>query len=110
MSPQKARENWLRGHLTPEGTVFVDNGAVNALRSGASLLPVGVVRVDGQFARGAAVAIKDDEGALVGKGVTAYGSDDASRIAGLRSDEIEAQLGYRGRPALVHRDDLILES
>lgn len=110
MTPEKAREVWLRGHLTPEGTVFVDAGAAKALQSGASLLPVGVTRVEGQFTRGAAVAIKDAAGALIGKGVTAYSSDDAVRIAGLQTDAVEAQLGYRGRPALVHRDDLILES
>ncbi len=110
MTPEKAREIWLRGHLTPEGTVVVDAGAARALRAGASLLPVGVTRVEGHFARGAAVAIKDDSGTLIGKGVTAYSSDDAARIAGLQSDAVEAQLGYRGRPALVHRDDLILES
>nr|WP_070960832.1 glutamate 5-kinase [Hyphomonas sp. Mor2] len=110
MSPEKAREVWLRGHLTPEGTVYVDAGAATALRRGASLLPVGVRRVDGQFARGAAVAIKDESGTLIGKGVTAYGSEDAARIAGRHSEEVEAQLGYRGRPALVHRNDLILES
>jgi len=110
MTPEKAREVWLRGHLTPEGTVFVDAGAAKALQTGASLLPVGVTRVEGQFARGAAVAIRDAAGDLIGKGVTAYSSDDAVRIAGLQTDAVEAQLGYRGRPALVHRDDLILES
>jgi len=110
MSPEKAREVWLRGHLTPEGTVFVDAGAANALKQGASLLPVGVTRVEGQFARGAAVAIRDAAGILIGKGVTAYSSDDAARIAGLHSDEVEAQLGFRGRPALVHRNDLILDA
>ena len=109
MTPEKAREVWLRGHLTPEGTVVVDAGAAKALRGGASLLPVGVTRVDGQFARGAAVAIKDAAGQLIGKGVTAYSSDDAARIAGLHTDEIEEQLGFRGRPALVHRNDLILD-
>ncbi len=110
MTPEKAREVWLRGHLTPEGTVFVDAGAATALRSGASLLPVGVTRIDGRFARGAAVAIKNDAGRLIGKGITAYGAEDAARIAGLQSDAVEAQLGYRGRPALVHRNDLILET
>jgi len=110
MSPEKAREVWLRGHLTPEGTFRVDEGAARALSGGASLLPVGVAQVEGRFARGAAVAIKNAAGVLIGKGVTAYSSDDATRIAGLHSDQVEEELGYRGRPALVHRDDLILES
>lgn len=110
MTPEKAREVWLRGHLTPEGTIFVDAGAARALRSGASLLPVGVTRAEGGFVRGAAVAIKTPDGTLIGKGITAYGADDANRIAGLQSDAVEAELGYRGRPALVHRNDLILEA
>ena len=110
MSPEKARENWLRGHLTPEGAVYIDDGAAKALNTGASLLPVGVTRIEGQFVRGAAVAIKDVNGTLVAKGVTAYGSEDAARIAGLHTDQVEQELGYRGRPALVHRNDLVLES
>ena len=110
ISPEKAREIWLRGHLTPEGAVTVDAGAVKALKSGASLLPVGVTQVSGQFARGAAIAIHDQNGQLIAKGVIAYSSDDAARIAGLHTDDVAATLGYRGRPALVHRNDLILES
>ncbi len=110
MSPEKARENWLRGHLTPEGAVFVDQGAASALTKGASLLPVGVTRIEGHFMRGAAIAIKDADGQLIAKGVTAYGSEDAGRIIGLQTDQIEQELGYRGRPALVHRNDLVLES
>jgi len=108
-TPDKAREIWLRDHLTPEGTLFIDQGAARALIGGASLLPVGVARVEGHFARGAAVAIKSDTGALIAKGVTAYCSDDAAHIAGLQSDQIEQELGFRGRPALVHRNDLVLE-
>ena len=110
LSPEQAREIWLRGHLTPEGAVFVDQGAAAALANGASLLPVGATRIEGHFGRGAAVAIKDMNGTLIAKGVTAYSSDDATRILGLQTDQIEQELGYRGRPALVHRNDLVLES
>ncbi|MEM9939880.1 MAG: PUA domain-containing protein, partial [Pseudomonadota bacterium] len=109
LTPDKAREIWLKGHLTPEGAVVVDDGARLALLDGASLLPVGVTRVEGQFLRGAAVAIKDHTGKTIAKGLTAYSSEDAGRIAGLQSDRIEQELGYRGRPALVHRNDLVLE-
>lgn len=110
LTPDKAREIWLKGHLTPEGAVYIDAGAQAALGQGASLLPVGVTRVEGQFMRGAAVAIKTQDGQTIAKGVTAYGSEDAARIAGLQSDQIEQELGYRGRPALVHRNDLVLEN
>jgi glutamate 5-kinase len=109
LSPDKAREVWLHGHLTPEGSVFIDAGAREALAQGASLLPVGITRVEGQFVRGSAVAIKSNAGETIAKGITAYSSEDASRIAGLKSDQIEQELGYRGRPALVHRNDLVLE-
>ncbi|MEL7031907.1 MAG: glutamate 5-kinase [Pseudomonadota bacterium] len=109
LTPDKAREIWLKGHLTPEGAVFIDDGARDALLAGASLLPVGITKIEGQFLRGAAVAIKDPSGRTIAKGITAYSSEDANRIAGLQSDKVEQELGYRGRPALVHRNDLVLE-
>ena len=109
LSPGKAREIWLRGHLTPEGAMQVDAGAAKALIGGASLLPVGLSAVEGTFARGAAVAVKDPDGHIIAKGLTAYSSADAARMCGLQSDAVAAVLGYRGRPALIHRDDMILE-
>ncbi|WP_300379802.1 glutamate 5-kinase [Henriciella sp.] len=109
VSPATARQTWLKGHLTPEGAVIVDSGAVKALAHGSSLLAVGVTGVDGRFEKGAAVAIKGPDGATVAKGVTAYDAADVQRIAGAHTDDIEARLGYRGRPAVIHRDDLVLE-
>lgn len=108
VTPDKAREIWLRGHLTPEGAYIVDEGAAKALETGASLLPVGLVSVEGTFQRGAAVAIKGPDGEIIAKGITAYSSVNAARIAGLHTDAVEAELGYRGRPALIHRDDLVV--
>lgn len=110
LSPDKAREVWLRGHLSPEGSILVDEGAAKALRGGASLLPIGVTGVDGRFARGAAVAIKTRGGKIIAKGVTAYSAEDTAKIAGLHSEAIEAVLGFRGRPAVVHRNDMVLEA
>ena len=109
-TPAKAREIWLQGHLTPEGAFWIDAGAVKALEQGASLLPVGLKRVEGRFDRGAAVAVKAMDGQVIAKGVTAYASDDAARIAGMQSDAVEAALGQRGRPALIHRDDLVRQT
>ena len=109
LTPDTARQIWLKGHLTPEGSISIDAGAATALASGASLLPVGVVTTNGDFARGAAVAIKDPTGTTIAKGVSAYSSTDIAQIAGLHSDQIEQELGYRGRPAVVHRNDLVLE-
>ncbi len=108
LSPAKARATWLAGHLRPEGTLVIDEGAAHALGAGASLLPVGVKSVDGRFERGAAVEVRDTVGRAVAKGITAYGSQDIAMIAGRQSEDIETLLGWRGRPAIIHRDDLVL--
>ena len=109
-SAEAARRVWLRGHLTPEGSVTIDAGASTALQRGHSLLPVGVQDIEGRFDRGAAIAIKAHTGKMIAKGVTAYSSDDLVRIIGLQTEEVERILGYRGRPAVIHRDDMVLET
>ncbi|MCU0732216.1 MAG: glutamate 5-kinase, partial [Hyphomonas sp.] len=106
-TPANARAAWLEGHLKPEGEILVDDGAAKALANGASLLAVGVRGVTGQFERGAAVAVRDAAGRTVAKGVTAYSAEDIRRIAGRRTEDAEALLGYKGRPAIIHRDDLV---
>jgi glutamate 5-kinase len=106
--PETARRAWLAHALKPAGTIIVDGGAERALKGGASLLPVGVQAVEGRFERGDAVMIKSATGVLLGNGLSAYDSGDAERIKGRHTDDIEALLGYRGRPAIVHRDDLVL--
>ena len=107
-TPARARKSWIAGHLEPKGSITVDAGAVTALKSGKSLLPAGVTGITGRFARGDAVVIVGADGAEVGRGLSAYDCDEAERIAGRRSDEIEAILGYSGRAAMVHRDDLVM--
>ncbi len=103
-----ARKRWIAGTLSPQGVLTVDAGAARALASGRSLLPAGVRGVEGAFERGDAVTIVGPDGAVLGRGLSAYASGDAERIASHRSDEIEAILGWRGRDEMVHRDDLIL--
>jgi glutamate 5-kinase len=103
-----ARKRWIAGTLSPQGMLTVDAGAARALASGRSLLPAGVRGVEGAFERGDAVTIVGPDGAVLGRGLSAYASGDAERIASHRSDEIEAILGWRGRDEMVHRDDLIL--
>jgi glutamate 5-kinase len=107
-NPVTARKKWIVGSLEPMGTVHVDAGAVAALRRGKSLLPVGVVRVEGSFARGDAVIVRGPDGAEVGRGLVAYDRDDAARLCGKNSERIEGILGYRGRSEMIHRDDLAL--
>ena len=103
-----ARKRWIAGSLQPTGRLVVDAGAARALADGRSLLPAGVRAVEGGFERGDSVLIQDQAGATLARGLTAYASADASRIAGHRSEEIEAILGWRGRDEIVHRDDLVL--
>jgi len=105
---RSARKRWIAGSLQPAGVLRVDAGAARALRAGGSLLPAGVLAVEGEFARGDAVRVAGPSGEL-GRGLSAYASEDAARIAGRRSEEIEGVLGWRGRDEMVHRDDLVLE-
>jgi glutamate 5-kinase len=103
-----ARKRWIAGSLSALGVLTVDGGAAKALASGRSLLPAGVRAVEGTFERGDPVTIVGPDGAALGRGLSAYGSTDAQRIAGHRSNQIETILGWRGRDEIIHRDDLVL--
>ncbi len=107
-NPVTARKRWIAGTLEPKGVIVIDDGARAALQSGRSLLPAGVKSIIGQFERGEAVIIRDASGREIGRGLTAYTSEEATLIAGRNSMEIEATLGYAGRAALIHRDDMAL--
>ncbi len=108
LTPAAARKRWIAGVLAPEGVLVIDDGAAKALADGKSLLPAGIRQVDGRFQRGDAVLVKNREGREIARGLVAYNASDAERIAGKRSLEIEAILGYRGRDEMIHRDDLVL--
>lgn len=105
--PSTARKGWI-GAMKPKGRLILDAGAVRAMRQGKSLLPAGVARVEGSFGRGDPVEIAGPNEEVLAQGLTRYTSDEATRIAGHRSAEIETLLGYPGRAALVHRDDLAM--
>ena len=107
-NPVTARKRWIAGTLEPKGNLTIDAGAVVALRSGKSLLPAGVIRVDGAFARGDAVVIRDADGAEIARGLVAYDAEDAVKIAGCSSSDIASILGFGPRAAMVHRDDLVM--
>ena len=107
-NPVKGYKTWIAGQLEPAGRLTVDAGAVGALMSGKSLLPAGVRLVSGAFSRGDTVAILSPEGREIARGLVAYDAADAVRIAGLKSAEISAVLGYEARSAMVHRDDLVV--
>jgi glutamate 5-kinase len=107
-NPVTARKRWIAGSLEPKGTVTIDAGAVAALRAGKSLLPAGVIRIDGQFARGDAVIVRDPDSHEIGRGLVAYDATDADRIKGRSSSDVMSILGISGRAEMIHRDDLVI--
>ncbi len=107
-SPLAARKQWLADHLQLAGRLVLDAGAVRALRDGRSLLPVGVTRVAGEFERGSAVACVGPDGTEIARGLINYSSQEAGRIAGHPSQEIENLLGYLDEEELIHRDNMVL--
>lgn len=107
--PLAARKQWLAGHLQSRGKLILDNGAVKVLRdSGKSLLPVGVVAVEGVFNRGELVACFDEKNKEIARGLVNYNAEEARKIRGRPSKDIETLLGYVDEPELIHRDNLVL--
>ncbi|MCP1548754.1 MULTISPECIES: glutamate 5-kinase [Methylorubrum] len=107
-TPTAARKTWIAGSLDASGILVVDAGAARALQGGASLLPVGVTAIEGSFAKGDAVLIRDPEGRILGRGLVAYDSADAAAIIGRSSREIAAASVQAGRTEMIHRDDLAM--
>lgn len=109
-TPLGARKQWIAGSLSPKGSLTVDKGAEKALRQGKSLLPAGVVSVEGEFERGDAVMVVATDGRKLGRGLCAYSHRETACIMGRHTREIESLLGYRGRDEIIHRDDLVVSS
>lgn len=107
-TPVRGYKTWIAGQLEPAGRIVIDAGAERALMAGKSLLPAGIRSVAGSFSRGDTVAIVNLEGLEIARGLVAYDASDAVKITGLKSAEIAAVLGYEGRAAMVHRDDLVM--
>ena len=107
-NPVTARKKWIAGSLEPRGALTIDAGAVRALRSGKSLLPAGVIKIEGAFGRGDAVLVRGPDGAEIGRGLSAYDAEDADKIKGRSSADVLLILGYSGRTEMIHRDDLVL--
>lgn len=110
-SPLESRKQWIMAGPKPAGRILVDAGAAHAIRaSGRSLLPAGVVAVEGDFNRGDTVLVLGPEGRELARGLAAYGSADLRQIAGCRSQQIEQRLGFSYTNVAVHRNDMILLS
>lgn len=107
-NPVTARKRWIAGSLEPKGTLAIDAGAVTALYAGRSLLPAGVIRIEGQFARGDAVVVRGPDGHEIGRGLVAYDAYNADLIKGRSSSDAAQILGVSGRAEMIHRDDLVV--
>ncbi len=107
-SPASARKKWIASHVKTNGSLVLDNGAVQALKNGKSLLPAGVTYINGEFERGDAVSLENQDGKVLGTGLSAYSAEEARKIAGKQSAEIPALLGYSRGNTLIHRDDMAL--
>ena len=107
-TPVAARKQWIAGTLKPAGSVHIDDGALQALRNGRSLLPAGVTQTQGAFAAGDTVSVLNGSGIEVARGIAAYSDADTRRIMGRKSADIESILGARSRSELIHRDDLVI--
>ncbi len=107
-NPVTARKKWIAGSLEPRGALHIDAGAVKALRSGKSLLPAGVTKIEGTFGRGDAVVVRGPDGHEIGRGLIAYDAEDADKIKGRSSADALSILGFTGRTEMIHRDDLVL--
>jgi glutamate 5-kinase len=106
--PIKGWKTWIAGKLVPAGRFIIDDGAERALNGGKSLLPAGVRTVEGEFARGDTVAVLSLDGREIARGLSGYDAQEARLISGKKSADIEGILGYPGRSAMVHRDDLVM--
>lgn len=107
--PVARRKHWIAFSMKPRGVVRCDDGATTAVRQrGRSLLPSGVTAVEGRFRRGDCISLLDATGDEFARGLAAYGAEEATRIAGKRSQQVDEILGYALGAELVHRDDLVL--
>ncbi|WKL17455.1 glutamate 5-kinase [Comamonas testosteroni] len=105
----QARKQWIADHLQLRGSVTVDAGAVSKLRDeGKSLLPIGMIIVEGDFSRGEVIAVRDENGAEIARGLASYASAEARLLCRKSSSEIEALLGYSAGPEMMHRDNMVV--
>jgi glutamate 5-kinase len=108
---QQARKQWMADHLQLRGAVTIDQGAVVKLaQEGKSLLPIGMVGVEGEFSRGEVIAIRDEQGLEIGRGLANYAAAEARLLCKRPSSDFQALLGYTGEPEMVHRDNLVLST
>ncbi len=102
-----AREKWIVSSIGSNGKIFIDDGAVKALKNGKSLLPAGIIKIEGKFLKGDNVLIVDKNGKDCARGLTSFSAEEINKIKGLKSDQIENILGYSSKSEIVHKDDMV---
>ena len=107
VSSLDARKKWIVSSIGSNGKVYIDNGATKALDNGKSLLPAGIIKVEGKFLKGENILIVDENGNDCARGITSFSSDEINKIKGLKSDQIEKILGYSSKSEIIHRDDMV---
>ena len=109
-SPKTARKKWISSQIKAKGSIIVDDGAEIALRNGASLLPPGIIEVNGDFFKGDTIKVFNKKKKLICIGFSSYPSEDAKKIAGFKSNEIKKVLGYHQKDVVIHRDDMVIKN
>ena len=107
VSSLDARKRWIVSSIGSNGKLYIDNGAVKALKNGKSLLPAGITKVEGKFLKGDNILIVDEIGKDCARGITSFSSEEINKIKGLKSDQIENILGYSSKSEIIHRDDMV---
>ena len=107
VSTLDARKKWIISSIGSNGKIYIDNGALKALRNGKSLLSAGITKVEGAFSKGDNILIVDNDGKESARGLTSFSSEEINKIKGLKSDQIEKILGYSSKSEIVHRDDMV---
>tara|TARA_Y100001970_G_scaffold61926_1_gene79081 strand:+ start:8118 stop:9212 length:1095 start_codon:yes stop_codon:yes gene_type:complete len=107
VSSLDARKKWIVSSIGSFGKVFIDNGASKALENGKSLLPAGIIKVEGEFLKGDNILIVDEKDRQLARGLTSFSAEEINKIKGLKSDQIENILGYSSKSEIVHRDDMV---
>jgi len=107
VSTLDARKKWIISSIGSNGKIYIDNGALKALKNGKSLLSAGITKVEGVFSKGDNILIVDNDGKESARGLTSFSSEEINKIKGLKSDQIEKILGYSSKSEIVHRDDMV---
>ena len=107
VSTLDARKKWIISSIGSNGKIYIDNGALRALRNGKSLLSAGITKVEGTFSKGDNILIVDNDGKESARGLTSFSSEEINKIKGLKSDQIEKILGYSSKSEIIHRDDMV---